>query len=254
MSTRAYIGVADYLVGKETSVKYIYCHNDGYVEGSGVGSVLVKHFDNDRDAHKLIDLGDLSFLYDDISLDEAEELASRTRCVVKEINDCCAAVYTGSDSRSAQRFYLEDYVSPKSSFRKDAWDIEYFYLFADNEWYVSCAETEWKFKPVLTLMNMKESRRPRGRMIKEDKLDFDPNSGTLWHTYSSKTASKVALFLKLAKEAGHKIEQHGGNITIITPNGEDYYTSTVELSKMTNTEIRNYVEDLLEPEDFDDDE
>ena len=148
-------------------MKFIYCHNDGYVKTPGLGSVLVKHFDTERDVQKLIDIGDLSFLYDNISLDEAEELASRTSCAVEEINDCCAAFYIGRDSRSAQRFHLEDYVSPKSSFRKDAWDIEYFYLFADNEWYVSCAETEWNFEPVLTLMNMKESRSRRGHLIKE---------------------------------------------------------------------------------------
>lgn len=87
--------------------------------------------------------------------------------------------------------------------------------------------------------------------INEDKTEFDSKTGTLWHTYGPKTAAKVNLFLKLAKEAGHEIEQHGGMFTIITPNNEDYYTSTIELSRMTNQEIEDYVNDLLEPEDFD---
>lgn len=93
-----------------------------------------------------------------------------------------------------------------------------------------------------------------GIMMKEDYMKFDKNTGTLWHTYGSKTKRKIDLFLKLAKKASHKIEQNGGNITIITPNGEDYYTSTAELSRMTDMEIMDYVEDLLEPMEDDLDE
>lgn len=60
MSTRSFIAM-------ETSkgFKYIYCHHDGYP--SGVGATLYRYFNKRTDVEKLIDGGDFSSLYPDIS-------------------------------------------------------------------------------------------------------------------------------------------------------------------------------------------
>ncbi len=58
MSTRSFIAV------KESDNKYrgIYCHHDGYPEH--VGTILNKNYNDIDKINKLIDLGDISSLYE----------------------------------------------------------------------------------------------------------------------------------------------------------------------------------------------
>jgi hypothetical protein len=59
MATHAYIGVSG-PEGPNPTVKFIYCHWDGYPEH--VGMILSKHFDTPFKVNKLIELGDISSL------------------------------------------------------------------------------------------------------------------------------------------------------------------------------------------------
>ena len=56
MSTRCLIG-RQY---KDKTIRYIYCHCDGYIDG--VGTVLKKFYSDEETIDKLLDLGDLSAL------------------------------------------------------------------------------------------------------------------------------------------------------------------------------------------------
>ena len=55
MSTRSLIGIV-----KDKDVEFIYCHNDGYIEG--VGATLQAHYDTKEKVEQLIALGDISCL------------------------------------------------------------------------------------------------------------------------------------------------------------------------------------------------
>lgn len=59
MSTRSYIGISG-PEGPNPTVKFIYCHWDGYPEHNGM--MLVKHFDTPVKVNNLIELGDISVL------------------------------------------------------------------------------------------------------------------------------------------------------------------------------------------------
>jgi hypothetical protein len=60
MSTRSRIGIQN----QDGSVNSIYCHFDGYPEG--VGSTLQEHYSDRDKLQKLIELGDISSLGDDL--------------------------------------------------------------------------------------------------------------------------------------------------------------------------------------------
>ncbi|NBW06397.1 MAG: hypothetical protein EBR82_00035 [Caulobacteraceae bacterium] len=67
MSTHSYIGIQN----DEGSIHAIYCHYDGYLEG--VGADLLQHWSDPEKLGRLIDLGDLSGLGDDLDTTQAYE-------------------------------------------------------------------------------------------------------------------------------------------------------------------------------------
>lgn len=48
----------------ENKYKSVYCHFDGYLDG--VGRMLHNHYKNETKVHNLIEMGDMSFLAEDI--------------------------------------------------------------------------------------------------------------------------------------------------------------------------------------------
>lgn len=62
MSTRSNIG----LMYQDCSIRYIYCHHDGYIDG--VGKTLVKYYNQVSMIDALLDQGNLSSLGPDIGL------------------------------------------------------------------------------------------------------------------------------------------------------------------------------------------
>ena len=76
MSTRSYI--AKEL--EDGSVRYIYCHFDGYVEHNG--RILVDHYSDSDKVNQLLDLGDLSYLSEEIGeKQDFNQPTSRTWCL-----------------------------------------------------------------------------------------------------------------------------------------------------------------------------
>lgn len=57
MATRSFIGKKE----EDGSVKYIYCHSDGYLSHNGF--ILSTHYTDPQKVDKLIELGDISFLH-----------------------------------------------------------------------------------------------------------------------------------------------------------------------------------------------
>lgn len=99
MATRSHIGIKQ----ANGSIKYIYCHWDGYPEHNGV--ILKEHYTTEAKVNELMDLGDISSLGEDI--------------------DKCVAY--GRDRG-------ETGVEARTDTMKDFIGQEYNYLFENGEW------------------------------------------------------------------------------------------------------------------------
>lgn len=85
-------------------------------------------------------------------------------------------------------------------------------------------------------------------------LTFDKAAGCFNHAFDGKVKSEIKKFIARAKELGHKVTCRGGWIDITTPNGEEYNTTTWEVSHMSAKEKEDYLTDLLEPMEEEDDD
>lgn len=107
MSTRSYIGISG-PEGPNPTVKFIYCHFDGYPEHNGM--MLVKHFDTPFKVAKLIELGDISSLGETL-----DETVSYRRDLKR------------NDGNDAATVPLRNYKADR--------DVAFKYLFTeDGEW------------------------------------------------------------------------------------------------------------------------
>lgn len=66
MATRSRIAIEN----EDGSVKSVYCHFDGYLEG--VGTTLLNHYNTKEKVEELVSLGSLSALYERVKPDEGE--------------------------------------------------------------------------------------------------------------------------------------------------------------------------------------
>ena len=148
MSTNSSIGVRN----DDGGVEYIYCHWDGSIGNNG--RVLMQYFNSKEAAQELVDLGDVSAL--DVEGRDGDETEVGE---IVEINGCNVNVYTG------KRAGKKRYAHSPSDMVKNRGSAEYIYVF-DDSWWVACRETGWDFEELASWVN--ESRRPRGRMLKEE--------------------------------------------------------------------------------------
>lgn len=136
MSTRCLIGIKE-----NDKVRYIYCHNDGYIHG-GVGETLAMHYKTVEAVNELMKLGDLSKLG---SIPKSTSAAwNRSAILDQEALSFCVAYRdrgeTGVEVKTVEAseydFRLQD-------------DASYIYLFDvdTNSWtYLRSGTAE--FKPV----------------------------------------------------------------------------------------------------------
>ena len=119
MATRSRIGV----MLDDGSVKQVYCHFDGYVEG--VGLTLIENYDSVELAKELINLGDMSSLGYKISTDEPHSFDNPAEGVT---------VFYGRDRGEAgtQPYILsiDEWLGEFSSCE------DYLYLFTGGQWWV----------------------------------------------------------------------------------------------------------------------
>lgn len=170
MGTRCHIGVR-----KGNKVDFIYCGHDGYVDG--IGELLIDRFNSIENARKLIDLGNVSWVYD-CSENEAEEYMehyTKEWELVEVIPGVFACVKKGTKSYSIP---TQKYVKfEKNQTIEDSIMIEYWYLFEDGlGWLVSKGGDVAKFVLVTEALKkpeLVESRSRRGRMLKESNDSMD---------------------------------------------------------------------------------
>ena len=116
MSTHCYIGK----VTDDGRVRYISCRFDGYVEHSG--KVLLEHYNKDN-IDSLLDLGDLSFLGENLA-----PIDSESKC------DHCIAYGRDYGETDCEARYMETPYDYWNTEEDD--DIEYKYLLGlDNVWH-----------------------------------------------------------------------------------------------------------------------
>lgn len=95
--------------------KAVYCHSDGYVDGTG--ATLVKNFDTKSKALSLVNLGDLSYV---VGAEDRSQVCAYHRDRSEPWSDVLPKVF---ETRS-------DMLAAYSS-------ISYFYVFElDHEWHV----------------------------------------------------------------------------------------------------------------------
>ena len=108
MSTRSNIGIKR----KNGNIEVVYCHSDGYLSYNG--KMLLDNYQNLDKVNNLIELGDMSYLKEDI---ESTFFYGRDR----------------EEENTDKRIYdnLKDYLN-----KVDSLFIEYIYLFdeAKNKW------------------------------------------------------------------------------------------------------------------------
>jgi hypothetical protein len=114
MSTRSHIGKQL----EDGSIKYIYCHFDGYE--AGVGVTLKEHYTDEAKVDELLELGDLSYLRPEIG--EKQDFDDRSTH-----NDNWCLAY-GRDRREK---------NTKAKTTTDTSEFTYqghAYLFVSGEW------------------------------------------------------------------------------------------------------------------------
>ena len=119
MATRSRIGV----MLDDGSIKQVYCHFDGYVEG--VGLTLIENYDTEDKVKELINLGDMSSLGHKISTDEPHSFDNPAQGVT---------VFYGRDrGESGTQPYIlsmDEWLGEFSSCE------DYLYLFTGGQWWV----------------------------------------------------------------------------------------------------------------------
>jgi hypothetical protein len=120
MATRSRIG----LKLDDGTIKQVYCHWDGYVEG--VGLTLVENYNTIDKVEELINLGNISSLGFKVSTDEPHSFDNPAKGVtVAYMRD------RGEIGQEAQTLTMNEWMSVEYSSA-----IDFYYLFSDSQWWV----------------------------------------------------------------------------------------------------------------------
>lgn len=116
MATRSYIGIRNL----DASVDYIYCHYDGYPSHNGV--ILTQHYDTYDKVKKLLELGDLSILGEEVG--EQQDFNNRSTYNRK----WCLAYGRdrGEENVSVKNGDFDKLISDQS--------VDYVYVFDGDYW------------------------------------------------------------------------------------------------------------------------
>lgn len=114
MATRSHIGK---LLPSGT-VKYIYCHYDGYLDHNG--RILLEHYNTPERVDQLLELGNLSVLAPEIG--EKQDFDSKDR------NENYCLVYGRDRGEDGQHSVLTSLENYNSEF------VDYVYLYTEEGW------------------------------------------------------------------------------------------------------------------------
>lgn len=104
MSTKAAIGIEN----ENGTITGIYCNYDGYIEG--VGQTLNKYYQNESIVRKLIELGNIKYLGDNIWA---------TEYFIREHNEMNNTPQTLTNVEDFERYFYK---------------IPYYYIWSKNTW------------------------------------------------------------------------------------------------------------------------
>ena len=119
MGTRSRIGIKM----DDGMVKHIYCHWDGYISNNG--DILFHHYNSKDKVMKLINLGDISILENEVDIPEGE---------IHTFDNPCEGVTVAYGRDRGDK-----YTEPKTSTEKEFWNYyieEYGYLYDNGKWFV----------------------------------------------------------------------------------------------------------------------
>lgn len=121
MATRSAIGIE-----KDGKILAAYCHYDGYLDNNG--DILYKHYQDPEKILKLVMLGDMSTL--------GEEVAAPIGMTHSYNNPMRGVtVYYGRDRGEDGGEFRE--FNTREEMIQHYWDCEYFYLWTNNHWIYS---------------------------------------------------------------------------------------------------------------------
>jgi hypothetical protein len=122
MSTRSCISK----LNEDGTITGIYCHFDGYVSGNG--DLLHKHYQDEEKVNKLVNLGDISSLNEEVEAPEGVEHSYNRPHKGVTVAYGRDRGETGVEPTVSKD--KEDFVKKW----KDNW-CEYFYQFRESKWY-----------------------------------------------------------------------------------------------------------------------
>ena len=138
MSTRS-------LIGRELAdgtIRHVYCHYDGYLEG--VGSTLVAHWADAEKIDALLDLGDLSILGEVLG----EKHSFDTYSYTDEEKARCAG-WTLAYGRDRGEEGVDAQILPDAdAFAASNSSAQFVYLFRDGVWLYRSRRSIADFAPV----------------------------------------------------------------------------------------------------------
>ena len=142
MSTNCYIGIAE-----KENIKYIYCHNDGYL--SYVGVILYLFYKDSDKVKALIKLGDLSSM--GANLEPPREIKSEDEFhrMHSILSRSARTSFVLSYKRDRHEHNLQDYHICKSK-EYVTGQGQFFYLYKNGKWFVCSNDNMYLLKDVLT--------------------------------------------------------------------------------------------------------
>jgi hypothetical protein len=120
MATRSNIGI----VNDDGSVTGIYCHWDGYPENNG--KLLLKHYNTTAIVYELMDLGNLSYLAENLYCDDNNHSFNNPADKV------CVAYGRDRGEKNADSKSFTN-ISEFEKFAGNSWS-DYQYLFNNGKW------------------------------------------------------------------------------------------------------------------------
>jgi hypothetical protein len=127
---------------KNNKIRSIYCHYDGYPEG--VGKTLLQYYNSWSKIKPLIDLGDISSL--GLTIGKKHDFDN------EKLRNKMTTFYGRDRGEKGTKARVDSSSESYVNINKD-WDIEYFYLYENDEWLVLPAGTD-NWKPLKKVLGM----------------------------------------------------------------------------------------------------
>jgi hypothetical protein len=156
MSTRSLIAIES-----NNETKSVYAHWDGYLENNGV--ILQENYTTQTEVEALIELGDISSLQETVGTKHPFSLfdhikdaptLEKKQAMEDDFNNQYANMTTYySRDRDEKGVEPQTFATPTEAVNANLTaNIEFAYLFSDNEWHVATPDSDWDFSPLSTAL------------------------------------------------------------------------------------------------------